>query len=145
MTYFFLCACLYREADMFTKFKDNKGNFKESLINDAAGMLSLYEAAHLRVHGEDILEEALVFTTTHLELVTSHLSPLLASQVSHALKQPIHKGLPRLEARYHFSIYPQDISHNEVLLTFAKLDFNLLQKLHQKELSEITRLVIQPC
>jgi hypothetical protein len=145
MTEFFLCACLDREADMFTKFKDNKGNFKESLINDAAGMLSLYEAAHLRLHGEDILEEALVFTTTHLELVASHLSPLLASQVSHALKQPIHKGLPRLEARYHFSIYPQDVSHNEVLLTFAKLDFNLLQKLHQKELYEITRLVIQPC
>ncbi|KAM2942413.1 hypothetical protein COP2_031540 [Malus domestica] len=27
------------------------------------------------------------------------------------------------------------------LLTFAKLDFNLLQKVHQKELSEISRVV----
>ncbi|XP_059428060.1 (-)-germacrene D synthase-like isoform X2 [Corylus avellana] len=132
-------ACLNFSPDTFTKFKDSNGNFKKSLINDAQGMLSLYEAIHLRVHGEDILDEALVFTATHLESVATHLSPLLASQVSHALKQPIHKGLPRLEARYYFSIYPQDASHHEVLLTFAKLDFNLLQKLHQKELSEIAR------
>ncbi|GLT77756.1 hypothetical protein SLA2020_493160 [Shorea laevis] len=129
----------YISCDMFTKFKDKKGNFKEPLINDAQGMLSLYEAAHMRVHGEDILDEALVFTATHLESVSSHLSPPLAAQVRHALKQPIRKGLPRLEARHYFSIYQEDASHNEDLLTFAKLDFNLLQKLHQKELSEITR------
>jgi (-)-germacrene D synthase len=135
---------LHGETDEFTKFKDNKGNFKESLISDAQGMLSLYEAAHLRVHGEDILDKALVFTATHLESVASHLSPPLATQVSHALKQPIHKGMPRLEATFYISIYQQDASHNEVLLTFAKLDFNLLQKLHLKELSEISRLIIQP-
>ncbi|KAE8125702.1 hypothetical protein FH972_020477 [Carpinus fangiana] len=130
----------YISCDKFAKFMDSKGKFKESLMDDARGMLSLYEAAHLRVHGEDILDEALVFTTTHLEAVASYLSPTLAAQVSHALKQPIRKGLPRLEARHYFSIYQQDASHNKVLLTFAKLDFNLLQKLHQKELSDITRL-----
>jgi (-)-germacrene D synthase len=137
--------CLHGETDEFAKFKDSKGNFKESLINDVQGMLSLYEAAHLRVHGEDILDKALVFTATHLKSVASHLSPPLATQVSHALKQPIRTRLPRLEATFYFSIYQQDASHNEVLLTFAKLDFNLLQKLHQKELSEISRLIIQPC
>jgi hypothetical protein len=136
---------LHGEKDKFAKFMDSKGKFKESLMDDARGMLSLYEAAHLRVHGEDILDEALVFTATHLEAVASHLSPTLATQVSHALKQPIRKGLPRLEARHYFSIYQQDTSHNKVLLTFAKLDFNLLQKLHQKELSDITRLGIKPC
>ena len=49
-------------------------------VMDGKGMLSLYEAAYLRVHGEDILDEALVFTTTHLELVASHLSPRLLLQ-----------------------------------------------------------------
>jgi len=136
---------LHGDADKFAKFTDSKGKFKESLINDVRGMLSLYEAAHLRVHGEDILDEALVFTATHLEVVASHLSPPLVAEVSHALKQPIHKGLPRLEARHYFSIYQKEGSHNKILLTFAKLDFNTLQKLHQKELSEITRLVIKQC
>ena len=108
-------------------------------------MLSLYEATYLKIQGEAILDEALVFTATHLESIASHLSPPLAAQVSHALKQPIHKGLPRLEARHFFTIYQEDPSHDKVLLTFAKLDFNLLQKMHQKEVSDLARLVVNPC
>jgi (-)-germacrene D synthase len=80
------------ESDKFTKFKESNGNFKESLISDARGMLSLYEATHLRVHGEAILDEALVFSATHLKSMETHLSSPLAAQVSHALKQPIHIG-----------------------------------------------------
>ena len=133
------------EADKFTKFKESNGNFKESLISDARGMLSLYEATYLKIHGEAILDEALVFTATHLESIASHLSPPLAAQVSHALKQPIHKGLPRLEAIHFFTIYQEDPSHDKVLLTFAKLDFNLLQKMYQKEVSDLARLVVNPC
>ncbi|KAH1083853.1 hypothetical protein J1N35_023614 [Gossypium stocksii] len=55
-------------CDTFYKFKDDEGNFDKSLTSDVKGLLELYEAAHLRVHGEDILEEALGFTTTHLDL-----------------------------------------------------------------------------
>jgi hypothetical protein len=132
------------ESDKFTKFKESNGNFKESLISDARGMLSLYEATHLRVHGEAILDEALVFSATHLKSMETHLSSPFAAQVSHALKQPIHLGIQRLEARRYFSIYQEDPSHNKVL-TFAKLDFNLLQKMHQNEVSDIARLVIKPC
>ncbi|KAK4539090.1 hypothetical protein RGQ29_031979 [Quercus rubra] len=126
-------------SDIFNKFEDNMGNFKESLTNDVKGMLSFYEATHMRVHGEDILDEALKFTTTHLESMAINFSPPLATQVSHALNRPIQKCLPRVEARQYFSIYQENASHNEVLLNFAKLDFNMLQKQHQKELSHISR------
>ncbi|GFZ06548.1 terpenoid cyclases/Protein prenyltransferases superfamily protein [Actinidia rufa] len=68
-----------------------------------------------------------------------NLSNPIAEHVVHALNQPIHKGLTRLDARRYISFYEQDDSHNKDLLNFAKLDFNLLQKLHQRELSEITR------
>ncbi|KAE9458161.1 hypothetical protein C3L33_09930, partial [Rhododendron williamsianum] len=103
-------------------------------------MLSLFEATHLRVHGEDILDEALTFTTTHLNSALPNLSKNpLEAQVVHALNQPIHKGLTRLEARCYFLFYEQDDSHNKTILDFAKLDFNLLQKLYQRELGEITR------
>ncbi|OAY28588.1 (-)-germacrene D synthase [Manihot esculenta] len=125
-------------SDVFNKFKDSQGNFKDALVNDHRGMLSLYEATHLRVHGEDILEEALAFTTAHLESMVTPGMPL-APQITHALKQPIRKGLPRLEARRYFSIYEGESSCNPVLLSFAKLDFNILQKQHQKELSDIAK------
>ncbi|KAK0601352.1 hypothetical protein LWI29_023441 [Acer saccharum] len=129
-------------CDVFNKFKDSNGNFKESLVTDIKGMLSLYEATHLRVHGEDILEEALAFTTSHLEsMAASQLinSPPLAEQVNGALNRPIRRGLQRLDARHYMSVYQEDPLHNKVLLTFAKLDFNILQKQHQKELSDISR------
>ncbi|KAL6311213.1 hypothetical protein AAG906_000557 [Vitis piasezkii] len=61
-------------------YTDEKGRFKESLINDACGLLGLYEAAHLRVWEEDILDEALAFATTHLESMVEHLEHPLATQ-----------------------------------------------------------------
>ncbi|KAL3845662.1 hypothetical protein ACJIZ3_003065 [Penstemon smallii] len=36
-------------------------------------------------------------------------------------------------------MYEEEGSHDEILLNFAKLDFNLLQRKHQKELCDITR------
>ncbi|TQD91285.1 hypothetical protein C1H46_023129 [Malus baccata] len=141
-----LCFRLLRQqgynvsCDIFNKFKDGDGKFKESLVDDVVGLLSLYEATHLRIHGEEILDEALTFTTTHLESATCRLSPPLVKTVTHALNQQLRKGLPRVEARYYLSVY-QELreSPNETLLTFAKLDFNRLQRVHQKELGEITR------
>ena len=128
-------------AGIFNKFKDEQGGFKEALIKDVQGMLGLYEVAHLRVHGEDILEEALAFTTTHLKTMVESLRYPLAEQVAHALKRPIRKGLERLEGRWYISIYQDEASHDEILLKLAKLDFNLVQSLHKEELSNLTRLV----
>ncbi|KAL3742545.1 hypothetical protein ACJRO7_017935 [Eucalyptus globulus] len=127
-------------SKVLNNFKDNEGNFKKSLITDVRGLLSLYEACHLRCHGDAILEEALPFAVTHLESIDEmKVSTSLAKQVSHALKQPLRKGLPRLEARHYIILYQEKPSHDEVLLTLAKLDFNLLQEQHQKELGGITR------
>ncbi|MBA0636106.1 hypothetical protein Godav_024498 [Gossypium davidsonii] len=93
-----------------------------SLTSDVKGLLELYEASHLRVHGEDILEEALGFTTTHLGLAKASgtIELPLSALVSHALYQSIRKGLPRLEARRFISIYQGDASHNKTLLKFAE-------------------------
>ncbi|XP_048132496.1 (-)-germacrene D synthase-like [Rhodamnia argentea] len=127
-------------SDVFNKFKDGEGKFKETLVANARGLLSLYEACHLRCHGDAILEEVLHFAMTHLESIDERkVSNSLAKQVKHALKQPLHMGLPRLEARYYIPLYREEPSHNEVLLALAELDFNLLQEQHRKELGKITR------
>lgn len=130
-------------ADAFRKFTNGQGNYKEALVNDAKGMLSLYEASQFRIHGEEILDKALNFTYSQLKLTLPKLSnSFLGKQVSNALKFPIKDGVVRVETRKYISIYEEDESHNDVLLKFAKLDFNLLQRLHKKELCDITRYVI---
>ncbi|WVZ03704.1 hypothetical protein V8G54_024510 [Vigna mungo] len=127
-------------SDVFCKFKDKAGKFKERIVNDVEGMLSLYEASQLRFHGEEILEEAYSFTLIELtKSLTNKLSPFLSGLVHHSIGQALRKGMPRLEARYYISFYQQDPSHDECLLTFAKLDFNMLQKLHRKEVSSVTK------
>ncbi|CAH9106395.1 unnamed protein product [Cuscuta epithymum] len=124
----------YASTGPFEYFLESDGKFKESMINNVDAMLSLYEASHVRVHGEKILDEALIFTTTHLQTLFTN------SKVSEALEQPICKRLARIDARKYISIYQLDESHDAVLLEFAKLDFNLLQRQHQKELGSLTRL-----
>ncbi|KAF6161311.1 hypothetical protein GIB67_009198, partial [Kingdonia uniflora] len=126
-------------ADEFHKFKDENGGFISSLTTDISCMLCLYEATHLRTHGEDILNEALAFTTSHLKFILAKdESFLLRRQVEHALVQPYHKGLSRLEAKHYISFYQENEEHNKTLLKFAKMDFYVVRSLHLKELSDIT-------
>ncbi|XP_058100966.1 (-)-germacrene D synthase-like [Magnolia sinica] len=126
-------------SDVFRNFKDEDGNFKETLRSDVRGMLSLYEAAYLGIQGEDILDEAIVFTSGHLKTIVDHLHPPLVAKVRRALELPLHKRIPRLESRYYISLYQEDESHNDVLLELARLDFNCLQSLHQRELRDLSR------
>ena len=132
---------LFFKTDVFEKFKDEQGHTREALASDVEGMLSLYEAAHLRVRGERVLDDALAFTSTHLELMIIHLTPSLASKVKHNLRHPLFKNIPWLEAWRYISFYQDDPSHDETLLSFAKMDFNILQKLHQNELGNISKYV----
>ncbi|KAF8408838.1 hypothetical protein HHK36_004907 [Tetracentron sinense] len=126
-------------ADVFNEFKDETGSFKANLTSDLQGMLCLYEASHLSVRGEDILDEALAFTSIHLKSMMNHLTSSLASQVGHALELPLHKRVPRLEHRHYISVYQEEKTRNEILLELAKLDFNHLQLLHQGEIQELSR------
>ena len=100
------------------------------------GMLGLYEASFLSVHGEDILHEALALAKTRLDSIAAQSHE---PQTSHALKQPIRKGITRQEAWHYISIYEQDKKHIEAILKLAKLDFNIVQKMHQEELRSITK------
>ncbi|KAK9689061.1 hypothetical protein RND81_09G032500 [Saponaria officinalis] len=129
----------YVSCDVLNEFKNEDGSFKESIIKDVIGMLNLYEACYLRVKDEKILDEALGFTTNQLKLVVDQLSKPLVTQVTQALMLPLHKGVTRLLSRYYISTYEAYPSHDPTLLRFAKLDFNLLQCVHLRELQALTR------
>jgi len=123
-------------ADIFDKFTNGKGKFRETLKSDIKGMVSLYEASHLRVHGEDILGEALMFATAFLRSIAKS-----SEEGQRALKHPLHHTMLKVETRHFISIYEKDESHNETLLRLAKIDFNRLQLLHRQELSQLQEYV----
>ncbi|KAI7755199.1 hypothetical protein M8C21_023891, partial [Ambrosia artemisiifolia] len=127
--------------EIFKNHVDEKGRFKENLCKDVQGMLALYEATYMRVEGEQLLDEALEFTKTHLAIIAKDPSydSSLRAEIQQALKQPLRKKVPRLEALRYMPIYQQQPTHNEVLLKLAKLDFNILQAMHKKELSQLCK------
>eukprot|EP00262_Sarcandra_glabra_P019600 TRINITY_DN7448_c0_g2_i2.p1 TRINITY_DN7448_c0_g2~~TRINITY_DN7448_c0_g2_i2.p1 ORF type:complete len:559 (+),score=78.37 TRINITY_DN7448_c0_g2_i2:117-1793(+) len=125
-------------SDVFRKFQDGEGNFKESLAFNVEGLLSLYEAAHLSVQGEDILDHALTFTRECLRSMLANLTFPLSMKVEYALELPLHKRLNRVEARRYISVYQEEKERIDVVLELAKLDFNLLQSLHQREIRDIS-------
>ncbi|KAJ0974897.1 hypothetical protein J5N97_016862 [Dioscorea zingiberensis] len=126
-------------SDVFNRFKDDKGNFKTELSNDLKGLLSLYEAAYLCTPEEDVLDEAIDFTRRHLQSMVKDIEPRLARQVAHALETPSRRRMKRLEARLYISIYEEDVdARNDVVLELAKLDFHILQLLHQEEVKKIS-------
>nr|XP_043637422.1 E-beta-caryophyllene synthase-like [Erigeron canadensis] len=132
----------YVSCDFLKNYMNEKGDFIESLANDVQSMLELYEASYMRVQGEALLDDALKFTRTHLQEIAN--DPLkrnstVHTQIQQALKKPVQKRLPRLEALNYIPYYEQQDSHHESLLKLAKLGFNLLQSQHKKELSQILK------
>ncbi|KAK9133654.1 hypothetical protein Scep_013182 [Stephania cephalantha] len=72
---------------------------------------------------------------------TSFSCSPLGRQVKHSLDQPFHKGIPRLEARRYISLYEEKDHEtwSDYVIKLAKLDFKLLQAVHRKELSHLSR------
>ncbi|KAG6513665.1 hypothetical protein ZIOFF_024000 [Zingiber officinale] len=124
-------------SDVFKKYKDKEGKFMEELKDDAKGLLSLYNAAYLGTKKETILHEAISFTKDNLTSLLKDLNPTFAKLVSLTLKTPIQRSMKRIFTRSYISIYQDEPTLNETILELAKLDFNILQHLHQEELKKI--------
>ncbi|KAG2641123.1 (E)-beta-caryophyllene synthase-like isoform X4 [Panicum virgatum] len=122
-------------SDVFAKFKDDHGNFAS---NDAKCLLALYEAAHLRTRGEEILDNAVVFTRSRLRSMVKTLDPELAAEVEYTLETPSYRRVERVEARRYISLYEKKVTRNDTILEFAKLDYNILQALYCEELKALT-------
>ncbi|KAH7666194.1 Terpenoid cyclases/protein prenyltransferase alpha-alpha toroid protein [Dioscorea alata] len=126
---------------VFDGFKDEKGNFQLSISSDINGMLSLYEASHLVMEGEDTLDKARIFTTNHLKTILKeeNIDPILKEHVVHALEMPTHWRMPRLHTHWFIGMYEKEDNMNPNLLEFAKLDFNMVQSIYQGELKQCSR------
>ncbi|KAG2261037.1 hypothetical protein Bca52824_068116 [Brassica carinata] len=126
-------------ADAFKRFKGDDGMFMDSLAKDAKGMLSLYEAAHLRTTRDYIMDEALSFTMEHMESLEGRARPHLSRLIHNALGLSQHWNMEILVAMEYVSFYEQEEDHDETLLKFSKLNFKLLQLIYLKELRTVTK------
>ncbi|WJX69134.1 putative terpene synthase 11, variant 2 [Trifolium repens] len=127
-------------SDVFRKFLDKSGNFNESLNKDIKGMLSLHEASYLGTKDEEILKKAMEFSKAHLNDLKPYLSLEVSKNIGKALTLPKHLRMARLEAKNYMEEYSKS-SNNQIpaLLELAKLDFDMIQSQHQRELAEICR------
>jgi len=146
---------------VFDNFKDANGQFFCStgpFNKDVASMLSLYRASQLAFPGENILDEAKSFTTEYLRKALEKSETFsawnnkqnLSQEIKHALKTSWHASVPRVEAKRFCQVYRPDYArlaksvyklpyvNNEKLLELAKLDFNIVQSIHQEEMKNVT-------
>ena len=135
ISYYFLSAF----TDVFQKFISKEGKLKDFLAEDRWGMLSLHEASYLATKNEEILLQAQKLTRTSLQQLMPLMSSNCSSYVAQALKFPRHLRMARLESRNYISCYRKEKNFNLDLFQLARVDFNMVQQLHNTELTEIVR------
>ncbi|KAK8521119.1 hypothetical protein V6N12_005033 [Hibiscus sabdariffa] len=124
-------------TDVFEKFRGGDSKFMQSLGSDAEAILNLYEASHLGMHGEDVMEEAKDFSAKHLISSLEKLHCDLAMQVQQSLQVPLRWRMPRTEATNYIHAYQKHATSHSALIELAKLDYNLVQAVYQQELREL--------
>ncbi|KAJ0019012.1 hypothetical protein Pint_10821 [Pistacia integerrima] len=127
-------------TDMFNKFINKDGKFKQRVREDINSLMGLYEASQLCIGGEDVLDEARQFSSKLLNQSMSHLDPYQAKIVRNTLLYPYHRSSARFMAKNFFlSNFQGENEWIHVFQELAKMDFNLVQSLHQREIVQISK------
>ncbi|XP_074274082.1 (3S,6E)-nerolidol synthase 1-like [Silene latifolia] len=98
-----LCFRLLRQqgynvsSDTFSKFMDRDGKLKQEFEKDIKGLMNLFEASHLKVPEDHILDYAGDFSQNLLSNF-ENLEPFEASIIQNTLSLPYHKSLPKFMA-----------------------------------------------
>ncbi|XP_057872931.2 alpha pinene synthase, chloroplastic-like [Cryptomeria japonica] len=137
-------------ADVLRHFKGNDGQFlcPSSLSEEEkiGSILNLYRASLIAFPEENIMDEAKAFAATYLNqaLEKNNISSHLLREIKYNLEYGWHGNLPRVEARNYMDIYGEnrswtELADNKEILNLAKLDFNIMQSVHRRELEPILR------
>nr|M4HYC8.1 RecName: Full=Monofunctional pimaradiene synthase; Short=PcmPIM1 [Pinus contorta]AFU73868.1 monofunctional pimaradiene synthase [Pinus contorta] len=149
-------------SDILKTFRDENGEFYRFPGQSERGvtdMLNLNRCSHVAFPGETVMEEAKLCTERYLWNALENVNPLdkwglkenIRGEVEYALKYPWLRRLPRLETRNYIEHYgANDVWLGKMMhmmpyindrkyLELAKLDFNNVQSIHQKELRELRR------
>ncbi|KAD4384383.1 hypothetical protein E3N88_24551 [Mikania micrantha] len=125
--------------EIFGNFKERIESLNSSRYEDMIAVLNLYEASYHLFEDEIILDEAKDLTTKYLKEKLHKINGSIASLVCHALEVPLHWRVPRVEARWFIQVYEKRSDVNPALIKLAKLDFNMVQAVHIKDLKHTSR------
>ncbi|KAF8089993.1 hypothetical protein N665_0492s0005 [Sinapis alba] len=128
--------------DVFNVFMENCGSFDRDDIN---GLISLYEASYLSTKSDIKLQKLIRFFATQQlrDFVDTNGNKDLAScdiveMVVQALDMPYYWRMRRLATRWYIDMYGKRPNKNLVLIEFVRLDFNIVQAVHQEELKHVS-------
>ncbi|GMH30296.1 hypothetical protein Nepgr_032139 [Nepenthes gracilis] len=124
--------------DIFSNFIDKKGAFKESLRTNIRGVLQLYEASHLAIQGENIMDKMKDFSKECLRDLDLDIDVSISRWVIDALEHPLHWTVQWFQVRRQIDAYEHQADRNPMLLELAKLNFNVVQAIHQRELQKLS-------
>ncbi|PKU69754.1 (-)-alpha-terpineol synthase [Dendrobium catenatum] len=122
---------------IFDDFMDGDHNtFLPTLSDDLIGLLSLYNASYMAFPGEKKMESARSFALKNMtrKNMQEILPGSIESAIGHALDLPLHRRMPWMEARMYIDMYELEDGMSPALLHLAKIHFNKVQSIHQKEL-----------
>ncbi|XP_016903707.2 (3S,6E)-nerolidol synthase 1-like isoform X2 [Cucumis melo] len=122
--------------DVFKVFLNEKGKFKEKLKADLNGMTSLYEASQLRIHGDDILEEAEDFSSHCLNNWATRIdNQSSASFVMNTLAHPHYRSVAQFMVPNYFGDKPWTNKWLNLLQDVGRTNFITTQTLRQHEIA----------
>ncbi|KAA3478835.1 nerol synthase [Gossypium australe] len=108
--------------------------------SDIKGLLELFEASYLAFEGETILDEAKAFSMEALRNIYPTLNLNLTKEVAHALELPMHWRVQWFEVKWRITMYETyNKNIDKHFFELAKLNFNTVQAILQKDLREISR------
>lgn len=123
--------------DMLRGFVENEEN---NMNLNVKAMISLFEASHLALEGEDILVKARVLASIFLKDVYGQcLDVDHGKEIHDALRLPLNLRVECFNIRNHIHSYAKVCPSDFNLLKLAKLNFNMVQAIHQSELKDILR------
>ncbi|KAF6173986.1 hypothetical protein GIB67_039937 [Kingdonia uniflora] len=140
-----LCFCLLRQEGhhiSVASWTITCRKFKKYLIEDVKGFKKLYEASQLGIEGESLLEEAAVFAPMNLDATPIHLGEDEARFIQNTLQNPCNNSLARLKLIHYIKNLESLCGKNVDIQELAKMDFNIVQSLHQRELFEAIEYVL---
>ncbi|KAI3676715.1 hypothetical protein L1987_86328 [Smallanthus sonchifolius] len=122
------------ECDVFELFKGKNGKFMENLRYDIRGLMELYEASQLCIEGENILDEAAIFSSHMLQKALDFLDDKEARMDRYTLENPHRRNIT------YFSLLnaPKDCDAT-ILKELADLEYMMVQSIRRMEINEILR------